>query len=147
VKPRFDRGTILLTEPPRELNLGEAPGVLWDSRVGAHRAPARRYVELTSWLYGAEVELEDIAPTPRPIADARSAADLRPYQEAALAARELAHRRERKPARYRSARLPNLILCIDEERNCASADLPASARVVRFRRRVDPAAVLRLVDG
>ena len=54
---------------------------------------------------------------------------------------------ERKLARYRSARLPNLILCIDEDRNCASADLPASARVVRFRRRVDPAAVLRLVDG
>jgi predicted nuclease of restriction endonuclease-like RecB superfamily len=52
----------------------------------------------------------------------------------------------RKLARYRSARLSNLILCIDEERNCASADLPASARVVRFRRRVDPAAVLRLVD-
>jgi predicted nuclease of restriction endonuclease-like RecB superfamily len=53
----------------------------------------------------------------------------------------------RKLARYRSARLSNLILCIDEERNCAPADVPPSARVVRFRRRVDPAAVLRLVDG
>jgi hypothetical protein len=49
----------------------------------------------------------------------------------------------RKLARYRSAQLFNLILCIDEQRNCASADLPANARVVRFRRRVDPAAVLR----
>jgi predicted nuclease of restriction endonuclease-like RecB superfamily len=51
-----------------------------------------------------------------------------------------------KLARYRSARLPNLILCIDEERNCASADFPPSARVLRFRRRVDPAAVLRVVN-
>ena len=53
----------------------------------------------------------------------------------------------RKLARYRSARLANLILCIDEERNCAAADLPTSARVVRFRRRVDPASILRLVSA
>jgi len=52
----------------------------------------------------------------------------------------------RKLALYRSARLSNLILCIDEERNCATDDLPAGARVVRFHRRVDPAAVLRLVS-
>jgi predicted nuclease of restriction endonuclease-like RecB superfamily len=52
----------------------------------------------------------------------------------------------RKLARYRSARLLNLILCIDEERNCASADLPASAQIVRFRRHVDPASVLRVVS-
>lgn len=51
----------------------------------------------------------------------------------------------RKLALYRSARLSNLILCIDEDRNCATEDLPPGARVVRFRRRVDPAAVLRLV--
>lgn len=51
----------------------------------------------------------------------------------------------RKLARYRSARLSNLILCIDENRNCAQADLPPGARVVRFRRRVDAAAVLRMV--
>ncbi|MGH7374445.1 MAG: DUF790 family protein, partial [Candidatus Rokuibacteriota bacterium] len=31
----------------------------------------------------------------------------------------------RKLASYRSARLSNLILCIDESRNCAEADLPA----------------------
>jgi predicted nuclease of restriction endonuclease-like RecB superfamily len=51
----------------------------------------------------------------------------------------------RKLALYRSARLTNLILCIDDERNCAPGDLPAGARVLRFRRRVDPAAVLRLI--
>ncbi len=52
----------------------------------------------------------------------------------------------RKLALYRSARLSNLILCIDEGRNCAEADLPAGALVVRFRRRVDAAGVLRMVE-
>jgi uncharacterized protein len=42
----------------------------------------------------------------------------------------------RKLALYRSARLSNLILCSDEQRNCAEADLPSGARVVRYRRRV-----------
>jgi predicted nuclease of restriction endonuclease-like RecB superfamily len=52
----------------------------------------------------------------------------------------------RKLALYRSARLSNLILCIDEDRNCADADLPPEALVVRFRRRVDAAAILRVVE-
>ena len=52
----------------------------------------------------------------------------------------------RKLALYRSARLSNLILCIDEGRNCAEADLPAGALVVRFRRRMDAAGVLRMVE-
>ena len=51
----------------------------------------------------------------------------------------------RKLALYRSARLSNLILCIDEGRNCAEADLPTEAVVIRFRRRVDATAVLRMV--
>lgn len=52
----------------------------------------------------------------------------------------------RKLALYRRARLPNLILCIDEGRNCADVDLPRGALVVKFRRRVDAAAVLRVVE-
>jgi predicted nuclease of restriction endonuclease-like RecB superfamily len=51
----------------------------------------------------------------------------------------------RKLAQYKGARLCNLILCIDESRNCAEADLPPEALVIRFRRRVDAAAVLRVV--
>jgi predicted nuclease of restriction endonuclease-like RecB superfamily len=51
----------------------------------------------------------------------------------------------RKLAMYREARVARLILCIDESRNCAEADLPLGALVVRFRRRVDPAAVLRAI--
>ncbi|MGH6689697.1 MAG: DUF790 family protein [Gammaproteobacteria bacterium] len=52
---------------------------------------------------------------------------------------------ERKLALYQKARVANLILCIDEARSCAGADLPPGARVVRFRRRVDPVAVLAAV--
>jgi predicted nuclease of restriction endonuclease-like RecB superfamily len=53
----------------------------------------------------------------------------------------------RKLASYRAAGLSNLILCIDDERNCAEQDLPAGALVLRFRRRVDATAVHRLVDA
>ena len=52
----------------------------------------------------------------------------------------------RKLASYRAAGLSNLILCIDEDRNCADADLPARALIVRFRRRVDATAVYRLIE-
>jgi superfamily II DNA or RNA helicase len=93
VKLRFDRGTILLTEPPKDLNLAELPGVLWDPRVGAHRAPAARHAELSRWLRDVGVEFEDITPAPRSRMDAWSAVGLRPYQDAALSAWELAHRR------------------------------------------------------
>ena len=53
----------------------------------------------------------------------------------------------RKLALYRRARLPSLIFCIDEDRNCSEADLPPGARVIRYRRRVDPAAVLRAIES
>jgi predicted nuclease of restriction endonuclease-like RecB superfamily len=51
-----------------------------------------------------------------------------------------------KLARLRQAALPPFVLCIDEDRGCATADLPAGVPVVRFRRRVDAAAVLREVE-
>ena len=43
-----------------------------------------------------------------------------------------------------SAAPTNLVLCIDDERQCADGDLPPGARVVRYRRRIDPRAVLAL---
>lgn len=52
----------------------------------------------------------------------------------------------RKLALYREARVANLILCIDEDRACAEADLPAGATILRFRRRVDAAAVRQVVS-
>ena len=93
MKLRFDRGTILLTDSPKDLNLSEAPGVLWDPRVRAYRAPARRYPDLRRWLSEGGARFEDLAPPPRSMPDTWSDVDLRPYQEAALSAWELAHRR------------------------------------------------------
>ncbi|MBI4617206.1 MAG: DUF790 family protein [Planctomycetes bacterium] len=51
-----------------------------------------------------------------------------------------------KLARLREARIPNLILAVDEERNCAEEDFPPDARVVRFRGRVDAAAILAAIE-
>lgn len=48
-----------------------------------------------------------------------------------------------KLARLRDAQLTRFILCIDEERSCSQDDLPAGVTVLRFRRRIDAAAVLR----
>jgi uncharacterized protein len=52
----------------------------------------------------------------------------------------------RKLERLRAAGRQDLILCLDEERNCAADELPQAAPVLRFRRRVDAAAVLALVE-
>lgn len=53
-----------------------------------------------------------------------------------------------KVARLRqaAATLPAFVLCIDEELGCAAAELPAGLPVVTFRRRVDAAAVMEVVE-
>lgn len=83
----WDQGTLLLRGAASASAL---PGVLWDPRVGAWRAPAFRHEEIASAAASANLSLEDRAlallPAPRPLADP----DLRPYQEAALVAWELA---------------------------------------------------------
>lgn len=53
---------------------------------------------------------------------------------------------EQKLARYRRARLPNLVLCVDESLACADGSLPESARVVRFHGRVQVSAVLAAIE-
>jgi superfamily II DNA or RNA helicase len=93
MKLQFDRGTILLIDPSKDLDLVEAPGVLWDGRVHAHRAPASRYPALKRWLLEGGARFQDITPPLRPIPEAWSEVDLRPYQEAALSAWELGHHR------------------------------------------------------
>lgn len=52
-----------------------------------------------------------------------------------------------KLERLRAARITNLVLCIDEERNVGERDLPPSARIVCYRRRVDPLAVVSVIRG
>jgi predicted nuclease of restriction endonuclease-like RecB superfamily len=49
---------------------------------------------------------------------------------------------QKKLDRLRAAGIRNLILAIDEERRCADGDLPPGARVVWYRRRIDPASIL-----
>jgi superfamily II DNA or RNA helicase len=93
MKLQFDRGTIVLTDPPTDLDLAAAPGVLWDPRVGAHRAPASRYPALKRWLLQSRAGFQDIPAPVSPTQELWSDVDLRPYQEAALSAWELGRRR------------------------------------------------------
>jgi hypothetical protein len=53
---------------------------------------------------------------------------------------------EEKLRRLRSADLDNFIVCVDEQRNCSAADLPSRAQLITYRRRVDAAAVLRIIE-
>src|SRR2546422_1523868 len=93
VKLLFDRGTILLTDPSKELNLAERRAFWWTLRARSHRPPASRYPALKRWLLEAGARFQDITPPLRPFPEAWSDVDLRPYQEAALSAWELGHHR------------------------------------------------------
>jgi predicted nuclease of restriction endonuclease-like RecB superfamily len=53
---------------------------------------------------------------------------------------------EKKFAALRSANVDNLIICVDAERGCSEGDLPLGARVLRYKRKIDPAAVLALAN-
>src|SRR6266403_2104766 len=90
---QFDRGTIVLTDPPKDLDLAEAPGLLWDPRVQAYRAPASKYPALKRWLLQSRTGFQDIPEPVSPTQELWSEVDLRSYQEAALSAWELGHHR------------------------------------------------------
>jgi superfamily II DNA or RNA helicase len=90
---RFDRGTIVLVDPPANLDFAKAPSVLWDARVHAHRAPASSYHALRQWLIRGGTPFLDLIRPPRPKPGAWLQVDLREYQEAALSAWELARHR------------------------------------------------------
>jgi superfamily II DNA or RNA helicase len=93
VRLSFDRGTVLLEDPPADLAPAEIPGVLWDARVGKHRAPARLAYAVASALRRRGVLLTGVVrPAMEPPSGFRPIA-LRPYQEEALAAWRLAGRR------------------------------------------------------
>ncbi len=88
----FDRGTIVLRDVPSDVDLSDLPGVLWDPRVRALRAPARYYATIRRDLEHRSVRFADEV--------------------------------------YRGA---------DE--------LPPDAAVLRYRRRVDAAHVLEIVQS
>jgi superfamily II DNA or RNA helicase len=89
----FDRGTLLLADLPAGFAVGTLRGVLWDARVGAFRAPARLAYAIASELRRRGVPIEaQPCPSLAPPSGFRPF-DLRPYQEAALAAWRQAGRR------------------------------------------------------
>jgi hypothetical protein len=89
----FDRGTLLVEDPPADLDLAAFPECRWDSRVGKHRAPAFLAYRIASDLRRRGIAL-DAAPRPAlgPATGFRPV-ELRPYQDAALAAWRLAGRK------------------------------------------------------
>jgi superfamily II DNA or RNA helicase len=92
VRLQFDRGTLLIEDPPDTLDAAELPDVRWDPRVGKHRAPAHRAYALASEIRRRGIPVEAPRPALDPPAGVRTPA-LRPYQEAALAAWRLGGRR------------------------------------------------------
>jgi superfamily II DNA or RNA helicase len=93
VRLLFDRGTVLIRDLDPGLDLLQIPSVLWDRRVRAYRAPAQRYHTLRRDLAERGVPFSDEVRSPPPPPGVWSAVELRPYQEAALWAWELAQRR------------------------------------------------------
>jgi len=85
----FDRGTVLLSgfSTPEVANL---PGVLWDPRVRAYRAPGHRYGDIRNELKRSGLSFHDqVRGVDDPPPGHWRAVDLRPYQAAALSSWEL----------------------------------------------------------
>jgi hypothetical protein len=55
----FDRGTIVLHDVPSDADLSDLPGVLWDPRVRALRAPARFHATILKELERRSVQFAD----------------------------------------------------------------------------------------
>ncbi len=90
----FDRGTIILRSPPDFFDPENLPGVRWDARIAAHRAPARFHSEIVAELDRKSVRYTDSVRQPDSTSENDwSAIELRPYQDAALAAWEIAKQR------------------------------------------------------
>ena len=51
-----------------------------------------------------------------------------------------------KLERLRAAGIDRLVLCIDQNRHCAEGDLPRDARVIRYKTKIDPSAVLAIIE-
>jgi len=89
---RFDRGTLLLADEPSSSLASTLPGALWDSRVSSYRCPAYLHATLIARLRELSVRFVDEVSIPGRL-DAVASPELRPYQEAALSAWDLAARR------------------------------------------------------
>lgn len=54
---------------------------------------------------------------------------------------------DHKRMTLRSAKLDNLIICVDDDLACEEGDWPSASGVVRFRRKLDPAQVLAAIEA
>jgi uncharacterized protein len=54
---------------------------------------------------------------------------------------------DRRLEQLRTANIDRLIVCVDEHKRCGREQAPSSPRLLCYRRRIDPAAVLALIDG
>jgi predicted nuclease of restriction endonuclease-like RecB superfamily len=52
-----------------------------------------------------------------------------------------------KLARLHAAGVERFVLCIDQNRQCAEGDPPRDARIIRYDRRIEPRAVLAIING
>lgn len=89
----FDRGTIICEQVPSQIDARKLPGVQWDPRAEAWRAPAYQRAQLRAFLAARDLRFEDRAgPTDRHTGSL-VCPELRPYQQAALESWQLAGRR------------------------------------------------------
>jgi hypothetical protein len=135
---QFDRGTILVSDVPSALDLTDAPGLLWDARVRAHRAPAFKYSTLIRWLLDQGVTFDAGSLDSHEPTQGWVDPGLRDYQAAALSAWELAGRRglivlptgsgktRIALAALAATRLP--ALCLVPTRYSGSDDVPVDHR-------------------
>src|SRR5437870_7520273 len=89
---RFDRGTLVLGATDTEVAALQSPHFTWDPRVRVWRAPAFRHAEILAQARTRGVRILDGVRTPDAAPPVRPP-ELRPYQEDALVAWELQHRR------------------------------------------------------
>jgi predicted nuclease of restriction endonuclease-like RecB superfamily len=52
-----------------------------------------------------------------------------------------------KLERLRASGIERFLLCVDQKRECSGAELPSDPRIIRFKTRVDPRAVLAIVNA
>ncbi len=89
----FDRGTILLRDVPGSVDLSDLPGVLWDPRVRALRAPGRHHPAIRDELARRGVRFSDEVCRAADEVGPWAEMSLRPYQDAAHWAWQAAGRR------------------------------------------------------
>src|SRR5260370_33085785 len=96
----FDQGTLLVKElSETNLNSGQnqsaltqLPGMLWDERVSAFRAPGFRYRDILKTIRGSGTTMTDSVSYKWKPEGKWIIPDLRPYQREALCSWDLADR-------------------------------------------------------